>query len=81
MSRPKVLKWRLQGIRNRMPVGKIVAVGFQQGRPHVWVETLPGEKGEMSIETVMTGGEVPENGTHVGTAVSDEFVVHVYRVS
>jgi len=76
-----IFKYPLPVSDNLIPAGKPLHVGFQRGALHIWVEHenhMP--DGEMSIAVLATGGSFAGDYLeYIGTAVSDEFVWHVYE--
>lgn len=60
----------------------IVAFDVQHGVPTIWAECDTDETREVSIQVTpqVTGGSVPEDHRHVGTALlnSGTFVLHYY---
>lgn len=74
-----ILKYTLYPGQVPIREGKVVAVGFQFGNPTAWVEHDDAfHFGNMSLEIVPTGVTFSGNGQHVGSAISDAYVWHVY---
>lgn len=65
----------------RLPDAPVLAVAFQNGIPHVWLET-PDTMGIVPTRefwVVFTGEHFKTGGMeHVGSCVSDSLVCHVY---
>lgn len=68
---------------HRIPGGKVVAVGCQNGPEAVQVWTEDFDNGENSPRVVQvfgTGHWMPSAGEHLGTAAWGPLVWHVYQV-
>lgn len=66
--------------RGEFPEGEVVTVAFQHGWPHVWINQEENTTHRMNLEWVVTGDPFDDMGmSHVGSCVSDTFVLHVYR--
>lgn len=84
MTNKVILKWALAlGDVNRVPHGRVLKVGFQNGGLHAWVEHDQ-QQGpdlfQMHLRVVPTGLPFVSDGLeYVDTAVSDRLVWHVYR--
>ncbi len=61
---------------------KFLTAQNQRGIPMLWFETYTDDvKVIRRITHTVTGGEVPKNGTYLGTVqISDEYVVHIYEL-
>jgi hypothetical protein len=63
-----------------MPEGEVVAVAFQNGWPYVWINHELNTIHRMTLCVLMTGEEFEDTSmSHVGSCISDTFVLHVYR--
>lgn len=61
-----------------VPGGEIVAVGWQGGKLCVWIQD-PDLENQQLVKIVGTGWEVDLDGwRHVGSAISDALVFHVF---
>lgn len=76
-----VYKYPLYLYENVIPEGDVLAVDFQSSVLHAWIEHTKDTIHRMKLYTVPTGVEFDdlEYKNHVGSAVSDDFVLHVYR--
>lgn len=78
-----VLKWTIDNaiLERYMLPGPVIAVAWQKGLPTIWIDHyVEGSKSLRGFEVIPTGMEFPGIGEHVGSAVSDELVFHVYEV-
>jgi hypothetical protein len=83
-----VLKWPLTftghgiGLTQFMQPGPVVAVAWQHENVTVWIDhPVESQKIQRSFEAIPTGLPFPPGATHVGSAISDDLVFHVYEVS
>lgn len=61
--------------------GRVIACGWQNGVPTVWVQhDAMFTSKPLILRMVPTGVDFQVPGPHVGSAISDELVFHVYRV-
>ena len=95
MSDGLILKYRLSGDSivqgfTTMASGKVVAVAFHQGWPCLWVfhdlaahQTIENVNPRMTIDIRPTGVFLDEDWLatreHIGTAVSDHLVWHLFK--
>jgi len=76
----QILKYPLGYGLNSVPAGKILEVGIQHGNLTVWIEVQENRVDFQNLEVKATGEGFNAAGLkHVGTAVSDLFVWHVYK--
>jgi hypothetical protein len=65
---------------DEFPEGEVVKVAFQAGWPYVWINHEKDTIHKMNLCWFMTGEEFDDMSlNHVGSCVSDTFVLHVYR--
>ncbi len=76
----RVLKFQLTFGNEWQVPGAVIAVAWQHDRLTVWCEVDADDADTRTLRVVATGGDVPR-GVHVGSAVSDELVFHVYEVT
>lgn len=88
MSDRIVLKWPLtltpagMGLEQRMLPGPVVAVAWQRDRVTLWIEhPIEGSKVDRLFVAVPTGSSFPAGAVHVGSAVSEGLVFHVYELA
>ena len=63
------------------PNGKVVAVAFQGDVANVWIEHTDDDPWTLYLRSEATGRRFDkEGGEHVGSAISDALVWHVYAV-
>lgn len=74
----RILKFNLIDRDTDVPLGDVLAVAFQGDDLRVWVRTRS-ESETMRLRVFATGEECGWPN-HVGTAVSDMLVFHVFRV-
>lgn len=66
--------------RTMLP-GPVVAVAWQKGNVVIWIEhQVEAGKYQRGFEAIPTGVDFIGIGTHVGTAVSDDLVFHIYEI-
>lgn len=73
-----VFKFELQP-KTIVPQGIVRTIAFQRGAPHAWIELDTEVTRAQTLVMVPTGGEVPENVEFVGSCVSDDLVLHIYK--
>lgn len=70
------------GRLNSIAAGHVLTVAFQHGKLMAWVEHKDAEPGCRYVNVIPTGQEFPSSFLadfeHVGSAVSDDLVWHVY---
>jgi hypothetical protein len=79
-----ILKWIVppDGLTAMMQPGPVVAVAWQRDEVTVWIDhDREARRVERSFVAVPTGVPFPAGGFHVGSAVSDYLVFHVYELT
>lgn len=61
---------------------KVIKVDVYNGLPTVWYETLlnPVYRNKVTLKLVFDEEYIPDNSVHVGSALSGDYMVHVYQV-
>lgn len=65
-----------------VPEGEVIAVGFQNGIAHIWIEVDRDNINRMRLRVMPTGKEFSADNVlhHVGSAISDNYCWHIYKV-
>jgi hypothetical protein len=85
----RMLKYRISSDTSHqvgvpMPArAAIRAVGLQGSHIYVWAETQGGDPMTITrtFRVIPTGGDLPDEGTYLGTVFEQGFVWHVYEVA
>jgi hypothetical protein len=84
MSETIILKWPLESATSEiwMQPGPVIAVAWQHELPTLWIaHDLHAPKLLRSFEAIPTGTPIPGIGVHVGSAISDELVFHIFELT
>lgn len=74
----RIYKFPLRHMTNQVMAGRVLKIDFQGGELMAWVQVEVGAPDQVLV-VVPTGMEFdPTNLEHVGTAVSDALVFHVF---
>lgn len=80
MTNRIIYKYTLDGSETEVPLGDVLAIAFQNKKLIVWISHASNPQHKMTLVIKGTGWLFDDtNLKHVGSAVSDSFVWHVYR--